>query len=90
VIIYVDDFGNRGTPETINKIIDSLWTTLKVKTIGEMEKFAGCDIIVTDDIADDWIHQPKLLSNFKVNFKPILGYNTWIYKTPSEYKTLII
>jgi Reverse transcriptase (RNA-dependent DNA polymerase) len=73
VIIYVDDGGIIGTPDAIKEVISGLGKVFKVKTMGEMEKFAGCHIIDTVDKYGVWIHQPKLLKKIKENFKDILG-----------------
>jgi hypothetical protein len=68
VIIYVDVGGTIGTPEAIKELIEALGNTFKVKSMGEMDKFVGCQIIDTPDKDGVWIHQPKLLKNLKINF----------------------
>jgi Reverse transcriptase (RNA-dependent DNA polymerase) len=87
VIIYVDDGGINGTPEAIKEVIETLGSTVKVKSTGEMDTFVGCQIIDTPDKDGVWIHQPKLLKNLK--FEEILVDTTRVFKTPSAPKTLI-
>jgi hypothetical protein len=65
--MYVDDGGTIGTSDAIKEVISALWKSFKVKTKGEMENFVGCKIIDTIDKDGVWIHQPKLLKNFKEN-----------------------
>jgi Reverse transcriptase (RNA-dependent DNA polymerase) len=72
VIIYVDDGGTIGTPEAITEVIKALGNTFKVKSMSEMDKFVGCQIIDTPDKDGVWIHQPKLLKNLKIIFEEIL------------------
>jgi hypothetical protein len=90
VIIDVDDGGIIGTPEAIKEVIEGLGNTFKVKSMGEMDKFVGCQIIDTPDKDIVWIHQPKLLKNWKINFEEILGDATRVFKTPAAPKSLII
>jgi len=89
VIIYVDDGGIIGTPEAIKEVIEALGNTFKVKSMGEMDKFVGCQFIDTPDKDGVWIHKPKLLKNLKINFEEILGDTTRVFKTPSAQKTLV-
>jgi Reverse transcriptase (RNA-dependent DNA polymerase) len=44
VIIYVDDGGIIGTPEEVKEVIEAFSKSFKVKTMGEMSKFVGCQI----------------------------------------------
>jgi hypothetical protein len=88
VIIYVDDGGIIGTPVAIKEVIEALGNTFKVKSMGEMNKFVGCQIIDTPDKEGIWIHQPKLLNNLKINFEEILEDTTRVFKTPSAPKTI--
>jgi Reverse transcriptase (RNA-dependent DNA polymerase) len=90
VIIYVDDEGIISTPEAIKEVIEALGNTYKVKSMGEMDKFVGCQIIDTPDKDGVWIHQLKLLKNLKINFEELLEDTTRVFKTPSAPKTLII
>jgi hypothetical protein len=69
VIIYVDDGGIIGTPEAIKEVIEALGNTFKVKLMGKMDNFVGCQIIDTPDKDGVWIHQPKLLKNLEINFE---------------------
>jgi Reverse transcriptase (RNA-dependent DNA polymerase) len=81
VIIYFDDGGILGTPEIKKEIIEALSISFKVKTMGKLDKFVGCHIIVATDKEGVWIHQPKLLNNLKVNFKDLVDEITRDFNT---------
>jgi hypothetical protein len=72
------------------QLIEALGNTFKVKSMGEMNKFVGCQIIDTPDKDGIWIHQPKVLQNLKINHEEILEEATRVFKTPSAPKTLMI
>jgi hypothetical protein len=79
-----------GNSAANREFIEALSKSFKVKTLGGMDKFAGCHIIDTTDKNGVWIHQTKLLKNLKANFMNLVKENTRVFKAPSVPSFLII
>ena len=87
VILYVDDGGVIGTDEDIAEVMSALSKYFKIKDLGEMKSFVGCEIIERKNTI--WLHQPKLIKHLKETFPDIITM-TKQYKTPAAPKSVVI
>ena len=69
-ILYVGDANQRRN----SKFLKTLSKNFKVKDLGQMKNFAGCQLIGVKGIV--YIHQPKILNNLEEFFGTIIQDNT--------------
>ena len=87
IVLYVDDGGIIGTPEVIEEVMKALSKVFKIKDLGDMNTFVGCDII--DDKTTIWLQQSKLISHLKESFMTeIEGVRS--HQTPAGPKTIVM
>jgi hypothetical protein len=72
IILYVDDGGVIGTPEVIRTVLDALAKEFKIKELGPMKNFVGCQIHLNRARDTIWINQPKLIANLELNFGKLI------------------
>ena len=69
IAIYVDDCLLIGTEEAINEAVEGLQAHgFKLKEDGTLHDYLSCDVILSDDKSEGWIHQPHLLKNLEKKF----------------------
>ncbi len=89
VILYVDDGGIIGTQKVIKDVMNALSKVFKIKDLGEMKSFVGCEIHENKEKDTIWIHQPKLIKHLKETF-PDIAKNPKNYKTPAAPKFVVM
>ena len=89
IILYVDDGGVIGTPEVIRSVLDALAKEFKIKELGPMKNFVGCQIHLNKARDTIWINQPKLIKNLELNFGKLI-ITERLFKTPAAPRSVVM
>ena len=89
IILYVDDGGVIGTPEVIRTVLDALAKEFKIKELGPMKNFVGCQIHLNRARDTIWINQPKLIKNLELNFGKLIVTDR-NFKTPAAPRSVVM
>lgn len=91
VIIYVDDGAIFGTHRDIQRTLNALSNSFKVKDLGPLKHFVGCHVIESSQTTEKlYIHQPKLIKHLEGDFGALIKRSERIYKTPAGPKTVVM
>ena len=89
IILYVDDGGVIGTPEVIRSVLDALAKEFKIKELGPMKNFVGCQIHINKARDTIWINQPKLITNLELHFGKLITTER-NFKTPAATRSVVM
>ena len=89
IILYVDDGGVIGTPEVIREVLDALKKEFKIKELGPMKNFVGCQITINRKRDTLWIRQPKLIKNLREHFSKLIVTDR-NFKTPAAPRSVVM
>jgi Reverse transcriptase (RNA-dependent DNA polymerase) len=89
IILYVDDGGIIGTPQVIRIFLAALAKEIKIKELGPMKKFVGCQIHINRARDTIWINQPKLIQNLELSFRKLIVTDRNI-RTPAAPRSVVM
>ena len=78
-----------GTPEVIRSVLDALAKEFKIKELGPMKNFVGCQIHLNKTRDTIWINQPKLIKNLELNFGKLI-ITERVFKTPAAPRSVVM
>jgi Reverse transcriptase (RNA-dependent DNA polymerase) len=89
IIVYVDDGLIIRTPDLIKTVIKALAKEFKIKDLGPIKKFVGCQILINRARDTIWINQPKLIQNLELNFRTLVTTER-LFKTPAAPRSVVM
>jgi hypothetical protein len=89
IIIYVDDGLIIRTPDLIKTVLKALAKAFKIKYLGPIKSFVGCQILINRARDTICINQPKLIQNLELNFRTLITTDR-VFKTLEAPRSVFI
>jgi hypothetical protein len=90
IAIYVDDCLMVGDKAAIEDAIAGLKTSgFKLKEDGSLQDYLSCEVTLSKDKKQGWIHQPHLIKNLEKQFRQMVN-KLQEYGTPGTPRSIIV
>jgi hypothetical protein len=90
IAIYVDDYLMVGDKAAIEDVIAGLKSRgFKLKEDGSLQDYLSCEVTLSKDKKQGWIHQPHLIKNLEKKFGSMVN-KSQEYGTPGTPRSIIV